>query len=219
MRILITEPGGETRRVVIAAADTGPGHGARRPGDERSPASLCVGRSLGAAGLLASNCSGFSQRTRSQSNYPQFKAAVQQGGQLSVSPPLWSSLSVSQAWCHHLEEESHTSCLSRAAARSRQVALKTVAVKWKPRIPTTSTWRERKQSAKPCVNYVHVLRLYLKYLYICVSVLFDFSTFTTFQRKILYFSLAAHNFIVTKRVLRGCLTTLQRVITSLETGV
>lgn len=76
MRILITEPGGETLRFVIAVTDTEPGHDSCQPEDERSRASLCVGCSLGAAGLSASNCSGFSQRTQSRSNYPQFKAAV-----------------------------------------------------------------------------------------------------------------------------------------------
>lgn len=62
MRILVTE---QTLRFVIAVTDTEPGHDSR--------GSSCVGCSLGAVGLLASNCSGFSQ---SQSNYPQFKAAV-----------------------------------------------------------------------------------------------------------------------------------------------
>lgn len=76
MRILITEPGGETLRFVIAVTDTEPGHDSCEPEDERSYASLCVGCSLGAAGRSASNCSGFSQRTQSWSNYPQFKAAV-----------------------------------------------------------------------------------------------------------------------------------------------
>lgn len=76
MRILITEPGGETLRFVIAVRDTEPGHDSCRPQDERSHASLCVGRSSGAAGLSASNCSGFARRTQSRSNYPQFKVAV-----------------------------------------------------------------------------------------------------------------------------------------------
>lgn len=76
MRILITGPSGETLHFVIAVADVEPGHDSRRSEDERSHASLCVGCGNGAAGLLPVNCSGFSRRTQSRSNYPQFKAAV-----------------------------------------------------------------------------------------------------------------------------------------------
>lgn len=63
-------------RFVIAVTDVEPGRDWCRPPDERSPLSLCVGGSLGAAGLLASDCSGFPATTQSHSNYPQFKACV-----------------------------------------------------------------------------------------------------------------------------------------------
>ena len=59
MRILITEPGGETQRFVITVTDVEPGHDSCRPEDERSLVSLCVGCGLGIAGLSAFNCSGF----------------------------------------------------------------------------------------------------------------------------------------------------------------
>lgn len=59
MRLLITEPGGETLRFVTAVADVDPGHGSCQTEDGRSRASLRVGCSLEAGGRLVSNCSGF----------------------------------------------------------------------------------------------------------------------------------------------------------------